>query len=246
MMSLGELLREDPGHLYHVISKIPFPYRLGHRYASNPGFKYKSTGRYVDLPRPDPNLLMRPLENVLMERRSVREYSDRPVEMVKLSTLLYYTSGIKGFKWGYPIRMFPTAGALNSPEVFLSIHNVEGLEKGLYHYEPFGHRLEIVRLGDYSRDMIRYSLDQEHVGSSAFTVIVASIYDRTYWKYGLRAYRYILLDAGHLGMNIYLVATAIGLSTVCVGAFEDDSLAKLLNLGEYEYILMLYPIGYPR
>ena len=78
-------------------------------------------------------------------------------------------------------------------------------------------------------------------------IIISMVYDRTASKYGFRAYRYALLDIGHVGMNIYLVSTALGLGTCAIGAFEDDLVNKLLDLDtDHEFVILIYPVGYKK
>ena len=60
-----------------------------------------------------------------------------------------------------------------------------------------------------------------------------------------RGYRYVWLDAGHLGQNLYLVATALGLGPVGVGGFFDAELSRLLDLQAGEEALYLVGVGRP-
>lgn len=242
---LAEFLK-DPGYAYHIVSKIPFPYRFNLESRRNPGFDRRDSYLGVlKLSDPDRELLSMPVGIALLKRKSIRRYKMRRVEFKIFSTFMYYIAGVRGYKYGYPLRTYPTAGALNSPEVFVHIDNVESVEKGIYHYNPFQHSLELIRAGDFKHDVYYASLEQSQVLEAAFNILVAGIYDRTYSKYGVRAYRYILQDVGHLGQNIYIVATALGLGTVCMGAFRDDELSKVFHLKERELPLLLYSVGYP-
>ena len=240
------LFVKDPGYSYHIISKIPYLYSFELEWRSNPGFnreyQYHSE---VKLPQPDKNLLSESLGEVLEKRRSIRRYKHKTVEKNVFSTFIYYVAGIKGFKYGYPTRFYPTAGALNSPEFFLYIDMVEKISKGVYHYNPFNHSLELIAGGDFKNDLYYASLEQSQVLDAAFTILVVGVYDRTYSKYGLRAYRYVLEDVGHVGQNIYLVATCLGLGTVCMGAFKDDDVSRLFKLKDRELPLLMYTVGYP-
>jgi len=66
------------------------------------------------------------------------------------------------------------------------------------------------------------------------------------WKYGQRGYRYVWLDAGHLAQNLYLVADALGLGPVAIGAFFDEELNELLRLPRDEEAAYLVCIGHPK
>ena len=78
------------------------------------------------------------------------------------------------------------------------------------------------------------------------TVVITAIPERTTWKYGQRGYRYVWLDAGHLGQNLYLVATAMGLGPVGIGGFFDRELDALLDLPAEERAFYLVCVGQPK
>ncbi|HIQ13665.1 MAG TPA: SagB/ThcOx family dehydrogenase [Thermoprotei archaeon] len=246
MKDIIEIFIRDPGLAYHISSKIPFPYRFELEGRGSPGFKRR--GDYqgiIELDKPDKELLKMPLSEALLKRRSIRRYRSKSIDFKVFSTFIYFVAAVQGYKYGYPLRTYPTAGALNSPEVFIHIDNVELIDKGIYHYNPFSHSLELIRSGDFKYEVYKASLEQSQVLESAFNILVVGVYDRTYSKYGLRAYRYVLEDVGHIGQNIYLVATALNLATVCMGAFIDDELSTIFQLNDGEFPLLLYSVGYP-
>lgn len=246
MKEVIDVFKGDPGMAYHIVSKIPFPYRFDLEWRVNPGFERR--GEYlgsIDLDKPDENLLEMSLSDALSKRRSIRRYKSKPIDFKIFSTFIHFVAGIRGYKYGYPLRTYPTAGALNSPEAFIHIDNVESIDKGIYHYNPFRHAIELIKSGDFKREIYKASLEQSQVLEAAFNILIVGVYDRTYSKYGLRAYRYVLEDAGHIGQNIYLVATALNLGTVCMGAFIDDELSIVFQLEEGELPLLLYSVGYP-
>jgi len=159
---------------------------------------------------------------VIRSRRSRRRYSRKPLTLDEISTLLYYIVGITGRTlWGGPKRVYPSAGALQPVEAYLVALNIKDLSQGIYHYNPGEHVLERLKEGDYGKILEKIALDQEHVSEASANIILTIVYRRTASKYGLRAYKYALLDTGFAGQNIYLVAEALGLATVAVGAFYD-------------------------
>lgn len=77
-------------------------------------------------------------------------------------------------------------------------------------------------------------------------VVLSAVLARSLPKYGDRGYRYLLLEAGHVGQNLDLVASALGLGAVNLGGFYDDELARLLCLDpEWEIPLYATAIGVP-
>lgn len=240
-----DLMEMDPGILYHELSKYSIRWRVIKRKwsrAPRPSLLKEIKGEIIALPKPRDIRVS--LGETLKERHSVRDYRSIPISLEELSTLLYYSAGIKGYEWGYPKRMFPSAGGLQPIEVYIYANMVDGLKKGIYHYQPRNHILVLYKEGDYSLDLYRASLDQEHVYKAQATLLISLVYSRTFSKYSHRAYRYVNLDLGHIGQNVYLVATALGMGTCATGAFDDDSINELLDLdGRDEFIAMMYPVG---
>lgn len=184
----------------------------------------------------------------LLERRTTRDYSNEPINIETLSTLLFYSLGVSGKEPAYgeviPLRTFPTAGALNSIETIIQVNNVSGLEKGFYRYDYWFHALEKLKIGDHREAVFEASLEQEHTRDSALNLILVGYFDRTYWKYGERAYKYVHLDAGHASQNILLVAQALNLGACVVGAFYDEVLCKILDLDcEWRIPLLIITVG---
>jgi SagB-type dehydrogenase family enzyme len=85
---------------------------------------------------------------------------------------------------------------------------------------------------------------QEFLGTASVCLVLSAIFQRTRWRYRERTYRYVLLEAGHVGQNLYLAATGMGLGACAVGAFLDDQLNDLLALdGQEEAVLYLISVG---
>ena len=72
-------------------------------------------------------------------------------------------------------------------------------------------------------------------------IVFTAVFGRTTGKYGKRGVRYVYMDAGFAGENVYLQAATLGLGTVAVGAFDDDGVKKALSIGEEPLLIM--PVG---
>ncbi|MCR4403802.1 MAG: SagB/ThcOx family dehydrogenase [Candidatus Acetothermia bacterium] len=182
------------------------------------------------------------LEEAIRRRRSIREYSREPISLEELARLLFYGVGVTGpaeYK-----RAAPTAGGLTPIELYPVVNNVVGLDRGLYHYDPLEHHLHLLKRADLRREIARACLEQDFLADAAAVIVLTAVHRRTAWKYGERAYRYILLDAGHAAENIQLEATALGLGSCPIGAFFDDELNRLLGLeGEEQLALLAVAVG---
>jgi SagB-type dehydrogenase family enzyme len=170
----------------------------------------------------------------IARRRSVRTYADRPMSLDELGRLLYLTDGITAGLHGNARRAAPSSGALYPIELYPLVHRVDGLEPGVYHYDPRAHALEQLRAGDFRSLAVEQGIGQEFLGSCGVVLFLTMILQRMRPKYQDRSYRYGLLEAGHLGENAYLAATSMGLGACGVGAFMDDAINEMLGVDGVE------------
>jgi SagB-type dehydrogenase family enzyme len=183
--------------------------------------------------------------DVLKSRKSIRSFSAQPLTMAELSFLLWATTGIQRRERGYAFRTAPSAGALYPIETYIAVNNVEGLEKGLYHYNIEEHALEQLKVGDLGAELAEAALGQELLANAPLVFVWTAIFERSKWKYRQRAYRYVYLDAGHIGQNLALSATSIGLGSCQIGAFFDDEVNQVLGVdGTAESAIYLSVAGY--
>ena len=238
----GEI--EDVGRFYHQWSRIGIGPELGkllipgaqpERYKT-----YLQAGK-IDLPSPRIEQGLS-LEKAIETRRSKRDYTKKPISLVNLSQLLYLGLGITNSN--RELRSAPSAGALYPLEVYPVVYRVEGLPEGIYHYDIKNHKLEQLKAGDFRAKVVAGGLGQNFLGQGSVCFIISGIWQRTRWKYGERTYRYVLMEAGHIGQNLYLASTSLGLGACAVGAFFDDALNNLLELdGISEAVLYLVSVG---
>jgi len=130
-----------------------------------------------------------------------------------------------------------------SLELLLIVSRVEGLEPGVYRYDPAGHELSLLSVGRRAASLQEAALEQEAVGEAAAIIVLLGLYERTAIKYGERAERYVLIEAGHAAQNILLQATDRGLGAVPIGAFEDEEVRRIL--GTAAAPIYLVPVGRP-
>jgi SagB-type dehydrogenase family enzyme len=193
---------------------------------------------------PIPNYQGITIEDAIKKRRSVRNYSPKPLTLIQLSQLLFAAQGITGEMYGHPLRTAPSAGALYPFEIYLIINSVKGLSKGLYHYAVLNHELELIKTGDFSKQITRAGLEQDMLGEADVTFVLSAIFDRVRHKYGERGYRYTYIEAGHISQNLSLQAVSLGLGSVSVGAFLDYKVNRLIGVdGRGEAAIYLHAVG---
>lgn len=177
------------------------------------------------------------LTAALGERRTVRKYAKKALSLEELAYLLWYTQGVKRVTpRPVTLRMVPSAGARHAFETYLLVNNVTGLTPGLYRYVALEHKLLVVNLDEELAEKVTQSaMNQVFVHDSAVTFIWTTALYRMKWRYGERSYRYIHLDAGHVGQNLYLAAQAVDAGVCAIAAFDDDQLNALLELDGHEH-----------
>jgi SagB-type dehydrogenase family enzyme len=180
------------------------------------------------------------LEELLRQRRSIREYSDAPLTQDEVMKLLWAGQGITG---GGGFRTAPSAGALYPLEIYLVAGNVDDLAPGIYKYNPVKNELNLVKEGDVRTSLAAASLGQSSVSEGAIDIVIAAVYERTKVKYGSRGERYVHIEVGHAAQNICLQATALGLGLVTIGAFDDAVVARVIGMSRDESPLYVMPVG---
>jgi len=183
------------------------------------------------------------LEAAIQERKSVRNYRKQHLTLQQVSQLLWSAQGMR--RDG--CRTVPSAGATYPLELFLvvAIKSVEGLQEGIYHYDPETHSLVLIAEGDFRSHLCNACLWQEFIQEAPLSIVIAAEYERTMKRYGNRGRRYVLMEVGHAGQNISLQAIAMGLATVMVGAFKDEEVSKVIRLNPKFEPLYVIPVGYP-
>jgi SagB-type dehydrogenase family enzyme len=189
---------------------------------------------------------------VLMGRKTHRVFSREKLTLSDASKLLSLVWGVKGY---LRTRLFgklahktsPSAGARHPGEVYLMALRVKGLKPGLYHYHPGHHYLETISTNVTPKQAWRYCAYEHHARNAAALFLMTAVFQRTMWKYHKpRAYRVVLLDAGHLCQTFCLVATWLGLAPFCTAALKDTLIENDLGIdGIQESILYAAGVGLP-
>ncbi len=179
------------------------------------------------------------VEEALSRRRSIRDFAETPLSMREVAQLSWAAQGISEPP---SRRTCPSAGATYPLILYLVVNRAESLEPGVYRYDPEDHGLELITPGDVSDGLVRACLNQRFVKSASVVLLLAAKAERTTKRYGERGVRYIHMECGHAGQNIYLQAEALGLGTVAVCAFEDAGVQEVTGIAEP--LLTLFPVGH--
>ncbi|MBI2499446.1 SagB/ThcOx family dehydrogenase [Candidatus Woesearchaeota archaeon] len=180
------------------------------------------------------------LEILLSKRRSVREFSGKPINFQQVSYTLH-SCGIVSSNGNFERRTYPSAGARFPIEIYLISFNVDGLKQGAYHYDVLDHVLEI--LWEQDLNPSQHEIVSSPVKNSSAAIVLTSVIARTEVKYGHKAYPFSLLEAGHIGQNIQLACADHGIGCCPVGGFVNDKITKILDLTADEIPLYVLALG---
>jgi SagB-type dehydrogenase family enzyme len=188
----------------------------------------------------------------LHARRTHRSFAKRKICVADVAKLLQTTWGVQGYLESQafgklPRKTSPSGGARHPGEVYLMALKVEGLDTGVYHYQARDHRLSRLPVRATARLARRYCADQPYAAEAAALFIMTAVFSRTMWKYRHpRAYRVVLLDAGHLCQTFCLTATRMGLAPFSTAALKDSLIEQDLGLdGISESVLYVAGVGWP-
>ncbi len=256
----GRLDPFDPAEWYHEASKVS-PTQIGRqvsgaaRLEAVPALQLSMMRavRRLPLPQrelPPPRRRDMPLWDAIAARRSCRRFADQPIDARDLAGLLEAAYGVTHAfesddgRRALPLRAVPSGGALYPLELYIAALRVDGLGPGLYHFDPLKPALGVARDSLTADAVASLSTYPEIVVGSAAIIFVAAVFGRTRFKYGVRGYRFALLEAGHVGQNVLLAATALGLGAVPLGGYYDRLTDEFLGLdGVNESTLYTLAVG---
>lgn len=223
------------------------------------------TGDTHPIPLPQPRVDgPMSVEAALYQRRSIRRFRDEPVRLAHLGQILWAAQGVTehiaqpppGFRheWRGGLRTAPSAGALYPLELYALVGDVEGLEPGLYRFQPVEHALARITSPDAPPEGARVDLREEvsdaalrqlAIRQAPVVLVLAGAVERTTAKYGDRGNRYVHIEVGAAAQNVYLECESLELGTVYIGAFDDAAVETVLGLPDAEQVFGIMPIGHP-
>ncbi|MBI9085624.1 MAG: SagB/ThcOx family dehydrogenase [Desulfobacterales bacterium] len=158
-----------------------------------------------------------------------------PLALATVAGFLELSLGLSAWKAAgdsrWALRINPSSGNLHPTEGYLILPAMEGIEAGIYHYDPLNHRLE-------RRARMPESIGTTiagHFKTGGFMVALTSIFWRESWKYGERAFRYCQHDVGHALAALGFSAALQGWQLTVLGDLADSALASLLGLDQTDW-----------
>jgi len=220
----------------------------------HPTYDYFITENFTELPIFDDAIVKTSYLDLLDDRRSERVFTDEAMTQEQLAFMLWSGGGIQSTRGDgvSTFRPVPSGGARHPFEYYIAIKNVKGLEPGFYHYVPTKHigekKVTIERLGplfdDYDINMNGLVAGQKWVTKAPVVLFVSCIPYRAEWRYSDAAHRVMLIDLGHVGQNLMLSASALGLGSCCLAAFDQKRCDDTFSFNSIdEYTVYALPVG---
>lgn len=182
------------------------------------------------------------LEEVIYSRCSRRRFISHRLTKEQLSQLLWAAQGLtKEYS-----RTVPSAGATYPLEAFVVIGMdcIEEIPCGIYWYRYNSHTIDLHKQGDWRTELANACWGQNFISNAPIDIVITAEFERTTTRYGRRGEHYVYIEVGHAGQNIYLMAEALGLGTVAIGAFSDKDVRRVIDLPNGIVPLYIMPVGY--
>lgn len=150
---------------------------------------------------------MLPLLHLIANRRSIRSFA--PYELSDKERTKLLCAG----------NTIPSAGGLYPLRLIMIWNNI-----------ILGTDQPIAIPKELTKQLAQACCNQMFMQDASCIIIISLLHKETLNKYGERGWRYIYMEAGHAAQNIALQAEELGLSTCMIGAFDDATIEKLLNV----------------
>jgi SagB-type dehydrogenase family enzyme len=185
------------------------------------------------------------LEATILKRRSTRAYSGDDLTLDELKSLLDFTYQPRHYI-DQDLDISPDYFDLNLIQTFIATSGVEGLEAGCYYYAPKAQELRQIRFKNFRRELHYLCLGQDLGRDASAVIFHTADLKASIAQYGDRVYRYLHMDAGHLGQRLNLAATRLNIGVSGIGGFFDDQVNEVLGIPEDEAVLYITTLGRPR
>jgi SagB-type dehydrogenase family enzyme len=168
------------------------------------------------------------IKDFLIKRSSERGFT-KSISFEDLSSILFYSSGRNTHRISQSEhRFYPSAGGLFPLELYVINQKIKsGLEKGIYHYNLKDNSLEFI---NNKSDLVKKAFSESFLSKASCVILITAVPGRSSIKYSARTYRYIFIEAGHIGQNVYLCSKSRKIKCCSIGGYCDDVIEKYLDL----------------
>ncbi len=184
------------------------------------------------------------LESTILKRRSTRAFTGEALSYGQLKSILDFTYQPAHYLQ-QGLDPEPDFFDLSLIETFVAVSAISGLEEGCYYYAPKTEELRQIRFKNFRQELHFLCLGQELGRDASAVIFHTADLKRAIERYGDRAYRYLHLDAGHLGQRLNLAAIQLGVGVSGIAGFFDDQVNEVLGIPTDEAVLYITTLGSP-
>jgi hypothetical protein len=178
-----------------------------------------------DPPRPDKKPVGEPLRKILLTRKASTHFGPRPIpreEFAQVNRL--------AFRGGTFFPLHPDGPHVALVRPFWIIHDVKGMDAGVWYYHPVGDFWTILRHGDFRREAAFLAMEQQHFGRCAATCFLLAGLQYLMSVGGPDIYRLAHVESGVCTNRLALSVEALDLQWTESGSFYDDEVRQFLGL----------------
>lgn len=203
--------------------------------------KQYQEGQIYELKKDIKALSKQTVPEVILKRRSVRQYAQHEMSVMELSYLLRLTASIKDFGPGYAFGVVPTGGATSSLETYVYLNHVKDMPKGLYHFMKDTNNIRLID-PNATAEVVNEALKNQLRDANIAIFWTATPY-RTEYKYQYLSHKMIAMEAGHACQNLYLASESIDYGVVAIAAYHQKKADALLKLDDKEFVIYCATVG---
>lgn len=176
------------------------------------------------------------LAAIARRRRSALDFDARttPMERSELEQLLDFATRdwLADWRGNFGGEITTAGKGADFVSLYLYVHRVRGCDPGVYRWDSYSQKLELLHSGNVQRVAAYLSLEQTLAGNACFTVSMVAELAKAARIFGNRGYRYVHFEAGAIGQRLYLGSEALGWNATGIGAFYDDDVHRYLGFLE--------------
>lgn len=196
------------------------------------------------------------LEDVIRSRRSIRHYTGDKIPITYLASILRTGYGItattevdlqNGVTTALSTRSCASAGGIYPIDIYIAALNIEGLDKGIYQYNPKDDALvKLYESNVVDQLLATFSPNEEQISlkRSGFISLLVGTASKSMQKYGNLGLSFTIHEAGSISQNIHLAVTALGLGSVDCASYYISEAQQVLNIdGIYKHLFHTIVVG---
>jgi SagB-type dehydrogenase family enzyme len=239
----GQLLTQcHKATCMNAYQPVPAPIPTTDKYNFPFCLKVSTVGKSISW---ENNSFLDGLEDAILQRRSTRSYTGGNLSFDRLQAILDFTYQPQNYI-DCGLDEHPDYFDLGLIQTFIAVSGIDGLEEGCYHYSAAIQELRQIRFKNFRRELHYLCLGQDLGRDAAAVIFHTADLQQAIDRYGDRAYRYLHLDAGHLGQRLNLGATRLGVGVSGIAGFFDNQVNEVLGIPPDEAVLYITTLGQPQ